>query len=409
MEAAPMHRLAAVAPALAATLALAQPSFTDLGGLPQSPYACRVAAVSGDGSTVVGGFGLLGEAFRWTRATGMVGLGVLPPHGAGSWANAVSFDGSVIVGGAPGWVDPPVPIETYGAFRWSIETGMTPLSVPSLYLWEATGVSADGSVIVGDLNPIEPAQSGFIWTTASGPGALDCPGLTCFANAVSALGGTVVGTFQPEPEMGYAAIRWTDGDPEELIGGSPYPQGAEAMAANRDGSVIIGYGDGTTALRWVRGRPQPLQRLPNGRPIGGVPRAVTADGGTIVGNLSAGEGPAFIWDPIRGLRDLRQVLTNDYGLDVSAWVSLWPEGISADGRVIVGEGDAEVAGRGWIADLGPICRADLDSDRALSVGDLLAFFSLFSAGEARADFNGDGQLTVADFLAFLSAYAGGCP
>ena len=56
--------------------------------------------VSGDGSVVVGiSGGHSGQAFRWTAADGMVGLG-RPPGDFYSYARGVNDDGSVVVGGS---------------------------------------------------------------------------------------------------------------------------------------------------------------------------------------------------------------------------------------------------------------------------------------------------------------------
>jgi len=119
-------------------------------------------AVNADGSVIVGQsssntvinpiFMSSGEAFRWTQGGGMVGLGALDPTDFESSALAVNADGSVVVGYA---IDQTF---TYHAFRWKADTGMK--SVQSLLaaagvnvtgwnLEQANGVSADGNVIVG--------------------------------------------------------------------------------------------------------------------------------------------------------------------------------------------------------------------------------------------------------------------
>jgi hypothetical protein len=51
-------------------------------------------------------------------------------------------------------------------------------------------------------------------------------------------------------------------------------------------------------------------------------------------------GYAFIWDATNGLRNLQDVLTNDYGLgaQLTGWQLTWATGISDDGNVIVGNG-----------------------------------------------------------------------
>jgi probable HAF family extracellular repeat protein len=122
------------------------------------------SGVNSDGGVVVGtaddgAAGNAGRAFRWTQASGMVSLGALN-GGNLSQANAVNADGSVVVGsandGAAGNIE--------RAFRWTQASGMQTVeawlrangvSVPTDITRVASGVNADGSVIVGEL------QSGF--------------------------------------------------------------------------------------------------------------------------------------------------------------------------------------------------------------------------------------------------------
>jgi hypothetical protein len=59
---------------------------------------------------------------------------------------------------------------------------------------------------------------------------------------------------------------------------------------------------------------------------------------------------AFIWDAEHGMRNLQDLLVNDYGLDLTGWRLSRARGISADGLTIVGSayhpnGDVEA----WIA------------------------------------------------------------
>ena len=116
-------------------------SFQGLGSLP-TPWTPESYAhdVSGDGSSVVGES--VGEAFRWTSNTGLVGLGTLPGDRY-SWAYGVSGNGSVVVGDS-GF------ITGAEAFRWTQESGMVGLGfLPEQNRSEGHGVSADGAVIVG--------------------------------------------------------------------------------------------------------------------------------------------------------------------------------------------------------------------------------------------------------------------
>jgi probable HAF family extracellular repeat protein len=148
-------------------------------------------AVSPDGLVVVGSylrpdFGI--EAFRWTVGERFEGLGDLPgaPPLIGSGAFDASTDAGVVVGYGDGGDR---------AFRWTRPTGMAPLgALPGATRSVAFGVSADGSVVVGDSSDPAPRQA-FRWTAETGmvglgvlPGAFES-----IARRVSAEGSTIVG------------------------------------------------------------------------------------------------------------------------------------------------------------------------------------------------------------------------
>jgi probable HAF family extracellular repeat protein len=143
-------------------------------------------AISADGAVVVGASADgLGQslAFRWTGASGMVALGVLPGSN-GSNALGVSADGAVVVG------ESFQPAGSSEAFVWTESNGMERLEdvlaangVTGLAGWSlesARAISADGQWVVGSgINPageeeafladISPASSG----GGGGGGALD--------------------------------------------------------------------------------------------------------------------------------------------------------------------------------------------------------------------------------------------
>jgi probable HAF family extracellular repeat protein len=122
---------------------------------------------SANGSVVVGqsrdrsGFW---KAFRWTAATGMRDIGTL--GGPMAAAYNVSDNGSVVVGRALTSSNS----ASDRAFRWTPQKGMQNLqqalqnsgvtSVTGWILLGATGVSADGSVIVGEgINPAKQREA----------------------------------------------------------------------------------------------------------------------------------------------------------------------------------------------------------------------------------------------------------
>jgi uncharacterized membrane protein len=86
--------------------------------------------------------------------------------------------------------------------------------------------------------------------------------------------------------------------------------------------------------------------------------ATNADGSVVVGNGAftgvAGRGTSWIWDAANGTRLLVDVLT-ELGADVSGWSSLYVADVSADGRVLVGNGTlADTLAQGvWMARLNP--------------------------------------------------------
>jgi probable HAF family extracellular repeat protein len=133
-----------------------------LGFLAPPPPGISVAVseafgVSPDGSAIVGWStaGLVldfGEAFRWTADDGMIGLGQLP-GGNASQAIDASADGSVVVGTAV-HVDPGAEFPLFReAFRWTEAGGMVGLGNVSGPIGfaetTATAVSVNGAVIVG--------------------------------------------------------------------------------------------------------------------------------------------------------------------------------------------------------------------------------------------------------------------
>ncbi len=223
-------------------------------------------AVSADGSVVVGESN--GEAFRWTAETGMIGLGLLP--GAySSGAYDVSADGRVVVGGAS-FTDPEVGGE---AFRWTAEEGMVGLghlSFPGSWGRKysyASGVSADGSVVVGtsyDVGPLEIENRAFRWDPLHGMRSLhtlleqsygvDLDGWTLLdAIGVSDNGRTIVGNGYSPLDQAWAAVVGPCGDgvdnDRDGLTDHPNDPGCESPASPSENPMcqdgIDNQGDGT--------------------------------------------------------------------------------------------------------------------------------------------------------------------
>jgi uncharacterized membrane protein len=80
---------------------------------------------------------------------------------------------------------------------------------------------------------------------------------------------------------------------------------------------------------------------------------VSADGAIVVGFGNTAQGSeAFIWDATNGMRNLKSVLVAAGRQEVERWRLTEATGISADGRIIVGNGtNPNGQTEGWIAEL----------------------------------------------------------
>ncbi|NCR91372.1 MAG: PEP-CTERM sorting domain-containing protein [Microcystis aeruginosa G11-01] len=336
-------------------------SFQGLGGLPGGSFSSDATGVSADGSVVVGqSTGASGnEAFRWTQATGMVGLGYLPGGSFSSGASGVSADGSVVVGSsnsANSFLE---------AFRWTQGTGMVGLG----YLPEgdfgsgASGVSADGSVVVGSNSA--NGNEAFRWTQATGMVGLgDLAGGISFLGGffsspgVSADGSVVVGSSNSD----FDASRWTQATGTVGLGNLGWASFGEALGVSSDGSVVVGYSSNESsfeAFRWTQqtgmvGLGDLLSSVDTFRYFS-IASGVSGDGSVVVGySLTRNNDgqEAFIWSSTQGMRSLQQVLTNDYGLDLTGWFLNEANAISADGLTVVGSGtNPNGLTEAWIASL----------------------------------------------------------
>ena len=223
-------------------------------------------AVTPDGSVVVGdstfatSIGPQTEAFRWTQATGMVGLGFisgapnkvfsLGGNSPWSWASAVSSNGAVVVG--YGSFSGSASLSQTEAFRWTQATGVVGLgfiggggSNPSSY---ATGVDEDGSIIVGQSSNATNANEAFRWTAATGmqslAGLLTAAGVNLgnwqltIANGISPNGQFIVGQgVDPAGHAEAFVVRYLDSTTAALNPPSPPPIAGITTAGSVQASV----------------------------------------------------------------------------------------------------------------------------------------------------------------------------
>lgn len=286
----------------------ASEGMTLLGSLPGgSSGRSSATATSGDGTVIVGHSGFSSvEAFRWTQSGGLMGLGNGGSFG-NSIATGVSADGSVVVGISETATEPQ-------AFRWTQQTGLVRLGYMGGLGNEAVGVSGDGSVVVGSAYGVDGCEHAFRWSQSTGRVWLAAvPGDFCnVAKTISADGSVIVGDIYGTTTPN-EAFRWTQSTGIVGLGNRAGHNSSKALAVSGNGTTIVGYDI----------------------------------------HNSWGSSEAIIWDKMHGFRPLRDVLVNDFGLNLAGWQLTEARGISADGMTIVGTGiqSGFTQWRPWIARL----------------------------------------------------------
>jgi uncharacterized membrane protein len=397
--------------AIAPSQALAQ-SIRALGTPMNATGPVNVTGISGNGSVVFGTSGSDQAGFSWTAAAGGTWTMFSSPFHVGLLVGSTN-NGSVIVG-----TDYHTTLSDSHAAHWGDNLFDEFVPVPNHSRSRATGVSADGSVIVGasmGFNNLFSAASR--WTdpfTVDDLGGYDpTAGDTAAAMGVSADGAVAVGAIFIN-HVG-SAVRWTAVGQAQFLDNTT---NSSATKANQDGSVLAGtifLTDHLEAFRWTAADGiVPLGVLRG--TTDSEPSAISADGGTIVGNC-LGDSPApFLWTAGTGQVNLQSHL-HIIGIDMTGWTLTDVTGISADGNVLVGNGVFNGDPQPWLATLTgtpPTCgSADFNHDGDTGTdADIEAFFACLSgnccAACDSADFNGDGDTgTDADIEAFFRVLGGG--
>lgn len=292
-----------------------------------------LGAITPDGSVLVGAADAADgrrKAFRRTEADGMVDIS---PEGAyGAWARAVSDDGNVVVGSYTTTED-----GIGQAFRWTAASGAVPLgTIPDHLGSNPFFLSGDGNVVAG-LSTYGTGVENvpFRWTEATGMVQTEtvqgCLFYTVSVPTQTTYGPVMAG-YCTEANSGIPRkpFVWLDGS--GLVGVPPVPdqRDAQPYAVSRDGSVVVGRAESRlepVAFRWADGaQASEILPPPNSAPLELLPWrwTMTADGSVIVGNSggrgvrSAGQAGYSILEPLPG--------------DVESMVS----GISADGALVTG-------------------------------------------------------------------------
>jgi len=259
----------------------------------------------------------------FTASEASAGQAVFTPLAENTYATGISGDGSIVVGSY-------YPNGS-GGFYWTAPTGVVPIGGLSV-----AGISADGLTIVGVINDdsTPPLQNAGYWRDGtrtllgSFGGSQPCDRLLSAGYGVSGDGSVIVG-------LGWDGCGTAHGfrrDPYCMLdlGSLAPPRGSRANAISADGQTIVGWSDQATGFRqgarWVDGAWQWFEG-PDG-PVGEA-LAVNAGGSIIVGTWCGPSSPfAWRWTEATGVECIQSTLTDP---DQTVMLAL-----SDDGGVIGG-------------------------------------------------------------------------
>ena len=208
------------------------------------------------------------------------------------------------------------------------------------------GLSGDGQYAVGS-----SSGSAWRWSPSGGYQTLPSPlGVTAATRAN--FDGSVIVGFANHPQGGAAAAYWSGGQWTNIDDIAGSLRSSTAYGVNPAGDVIVGYASttqsGQMAFRWTAA----TGMVPIGAPdVGSIALGVSGDGASVVGRYSAPGGlRAFYWTQELGMVDLRSHLISLGATGLEGWTLQEVTGISADGRVLVGNAfNPQGLGEGFVA------------------------------------------------------------
>ncbi|MEM1448124.1 MAG: hypothetical protein AAF726_01835 [Planctomycetota bacterium] len=311
------------------------------------------------------------------------------------WFRAIDDSGDILVGddvSAGGSVA--VHIDTSGATPVRTE-----LSVPGASQHYASAVSGDGRTVAGTYINNIGFRRAVRWDVATQVATTLAPSSgQSHTNGVGASGDGqfVVGRSSPLVPAGVIigsdACRWNALGDVEVLWPTPAGTGGEAIAASRDGSVVVGVEFSTfnpVAVRWEEGvGAEQIPLIPGFQQM--VPQVVSADGRVTAGWAYSQSIVRVGWRHVVG--EGVTVITAPPG---GAWV-FEALGISADGSRIafrVGSGTAIWTEWGGIQHL-----EDYVADRGLTlVPPTEAYYGLAMSGDGSSIVVADSSVAPASF------------
>ncbi len=193
----------------------------------------------------------------------------------------------------------------------------------------------------------------------------------------------------------------------ELVGGS---MGITEAHDINDAGVVVGEGpfnNVVTAFTWSRADGFTfLPVLPGTVPSYSIPSSINLDG-VVVGQAIVGdEWRAWVWDELRGIRDLNEIadgIPDEFVIEEAKQINEngW---IIARGHYGVWSPERAVV----LIPVNGACVADFDEDGNVNSSDVLEFLNAWNAQQPAGDFDNNGLFNSQDVLAFLNAWNAGC-
>lgn len=330
------------------------------------PYTIAYG-ISGDGSTIVGGdFSNLAspQAVAWNQQGEQQPLGDFI-------ASAASFDGKVVAGTTIGPANNSWQTQ---AVRWTATGGIQLLGVPAGWTGtDASVISNDGNTIYGGLLSGVSGHGNigmFRWTAANGLQAI----------------GPSVGSSSTYQDMFISGIT---GDGGEIVGG----------AGTSTTTLAFAWG-GTGGFHLLSGFPA--------QTFFSSAVGISGGGSIIVGQYAywidpgvAAANSSFFIGPDGVFHDLPDFLES-HGVNLNGSIIDDPRAISADGTTIVGDDESPNGGprHGFVATISGPLLGDATRDGVVNLADLVILSQNYgkAGGWANGDFDNDGVVGFDDLL-----------
>jgi len=226
---------------------------------------------------------------------------------------AVSMNGGVIVGIASNLLR-----GTSTAIRWTSQLGTEDLGIPDVKTSRAFNISADGSVVSGEIVGNDDQSQGFLLSKKNGLEKFGSDWSQVQTSGISDDGAVVAGTFwygDYDPHAFY----WTERTGVQSLADDWFFQAMKltdtaALGISRDGSTIVGWAandkrDYAIAFRWTKASGVKFIREVGGGNGLSFWMGVSSNGAVVVGNANDGmyrEGntQAFRWTSKDGSENL---------------------------------------------------------------------------------------------------------